>query len=442
MAFLTFKGGVHPPEKKELSENKEIKALPLPNEVFIYLSNHLGTPAKPIVEVGQKVKTGQMIAQAEGFISANIHSSVTGEITEITEMINAATGKKDKIIVIKRTSDDEWHLFEEIKDFKKETSEVLIQRIKDSGIVGLGGAMFPTHVKLSIPKGKKADTLIINSAECEPYITIDDRMMIERTQEIFKGIEIIMHIIGAQHTYVGVENNTPKAIKSMEEAAKNDQIDVVKLQTKYPQGAEKQLIKAITNKEVPSGKLPIDIGIVVVNVSTAFAVYEAVFKGKPLVERGISLTGEGVKEPGNYIFRIGTKVKELLDVCGLVEEDKIDRILYGGPMMGIPLPDINLSTFKGNNALTVMTKDVVKTDKTYPCIRCSACVMVCPTGLQPYLMKKLLDNRKQDDAKEIGIMDCIECGACSYICPSHIDLAKTFKTSKKIIRIMSQRKGK
>lgn len=440
MGLLSFKGGVHPPEKKHFTEELKIEKLKIPDKVYMYTSNHLGKPSKIIVEIGQKVKTGQKIAESDGFISANLHSSITGEIEEITDMINAATGKKDKVIVIKRTGDDDWCLLEKINDFKSKSSSELVERVKEAGIVGLGGAMFPTHVKLTIPKGKKADMLIINSAECEPYITIDDRMMIEKTKEIFKGIEIVMHILNVNKTIVGIENNTKKAIKTMIEANKNDEIDVVNLQTKYPQGAEKQLITAITKKEVPSGGLPIDIGIVVLNVSTVYAIYDAVINGKPLIERGITLTGEAIKNHGNYIFRVGTKVKDLLEDMNIIESE-VNRILYGGPMMGIPLPNIELATFKGNNALTVLSHKEVKDMQPLPCIRCSSCVTVCPTGLQPYLLKKLLDIRNQDKARNEGLMDCIECGACSYGCPSNIDLVKTFKTGKKIIRAMSQRRG-
>ncbi|PWJ96701.1 electron transport complex protein RnfC [Oceanotoga teriensis] len=441
MGFLTFRGGVHPSEKKEMSQDQEIKVLKLPDTVYMYTSNHLGAPAKPIVEVGEKVKTGQKIAEASGFISANLHSPLTGEIVSIEKMVNAASGRKDDVIVIKKTSEDDWQLLPHNDDFTKFTSEEIINNIKEAGIVGLGGAMFPSHVKLMIPKGKKAETLIINAAECEPYITIDERMMLEKTDEIIKGIEILLYASGIEKAYIGIEENKSKAIKTMIEKTNGKNIEIKTLKTKYPQGAEKQLINAITSKEVPSGGLPIDIGVIVFNVSTTYAIYDAIINGKPLVERGASLTGEGVKKPGNFLYRIGTKVNELLENVGLIDEENIDRILYGGPMMGIPLPNIELPTFKGNNAITVLTKDILPKREDFPCIRCSSCVSVCPIGLQPYLLKKYSDTRNYDTALENGLMDCIECGSCSFICPSNIELAKSFKTAKKVVRAMKQRRG-
>lgn len=442
MGFLSFKGGVHPPEKKELTESKEIKVAPLPDKVYMYATNHLGAPAKIIVEPGDRVKTGQKIAEANGFISANVHSPITGEVQSIEKMVNAGSGRKEDVIVIKRTGEDEWELIPHRENYKELKKEELIDIIKEAGVVGQGGAMFPTHVKFMIPEGKKAEHVIINAAECEPYITIDDRMMKEKTREIFKGLEIIQYMTGVQKIYIGIESNKPESISIMTEMAKSKaNIEVKVLKTKYPQGAEKQLIKAITNKEVPSGGLPIDIGAIVFNVSTVFAIYDAVINGKPLVERGASLTGEGVKNPGNYWYKIGTRVDELLNIVGITEEENIDRIIYGGPMMGIALPKIDLPTFKGNNAITVMTKEIAPKEKDYPCIRCSKCVFVCPIGLQPYLLKKLTDNRDYDKAKENGLMDCIECGTCSYACPSGIDLSKSFKTAKKVIRAMSKRRG-
>lgn len=439
MSFLTFKGGVHPPEKK-LSENQSIKRLPLPQTVFMYTSNNLGAPSKIIVSVGDKVKTGQLIAQANGLISANLHSSVTGEVVEIKKLVNSATGMNDDVVVINRDGEEEWELLEHSENFLSMSSEQIVDTVKQAGIVGLGGAMFPAHVKMMIPKDKKAEILIINTAECEPYITIDDRIMIEYSEKIITGIRIIMHATGARKAFIGIEDNKPSSYECMKNAAKDYPIEIARLKTKYPQGAEKQLIYGVTKREVPSGKLPIDVGCVVFNVSTVYAVYDAVVNGRPLVERGISLTGEGVKNPGNFIFRIGTKVSELLDYVGLIEEDKIDRIIYGGPMMGIPLSNVELPTFKGNNAITVLTKDVVDSRQVKPCIRCSRCVHVCPMFLQPYLLKHLSDSRQYDTAIENGLMDCMECGCCSYTCPSDIDLVKSFKTAKKVIRAMKQRR--
>ncbi|MCP5455931.1 MAG: electron transport complex subunit RsxC [Thermotogae bacterium] len=440
MAFLSFKGGVHPPERKNFSEKESIKQLPLPEKVYMYLSNHIGAPAKLIVEPGQKVKTGQKIAEANGFISANLHSPVTGQVTEVVKMLNAASGKNDDVVIITREADDDWELVKHNSDYTEFKPEEISEIIKEAGIVGLGGAMFPAHVKLSIPKDKKAEVLVINAAECEPYLTIDHRMMLEKTDEILKGIEIIKYALGIKNAKVGIENNKPDAIKLMKEkASKYPQTEILELKTKYPQGAEKQLITAVTGKEVPSGKLPIDIGAVVFNVSTVYAVYDAVINGKPLVERGITITGEAVKNPGNFWYRIGTTVDDLLSLSGVKTENP-EKVLYGGPMMGIPLPKTELPTFKGNNGLTFFSSESNKDRETMPCIRCSYCVMSCPIHLQPYLLKRFVDQRNYDEAVNNGILDCIECGSCSYGCPSNIDLAKTFKTGKKVIRAMKQRR--
>ncbi|PNR94634.1 electron transport complex subunit RsxC [Petrotoga sp. 9PWA.NaAc.5.4] len=442
MQVFTFKGGVHPPQKKDSTSNKHIQSLPLPDYVYLFTSNHAGTPAKPVVKEGDKVKTGQIVAQAVGNISANIHSSVTGEVVGIESMVNASTGRKDNAIVIKRTSEDEWEYVEHAEDFQKFSKKEIIEIIKKAGIVGLGGAMFPTHVKLNIPDDKIVEYLIINGAECEPYITIDDMLMREKTKEIITGIKILQHTLNPKKTVIGIEDNKLEALETLRGVIKSeDTVELAQLKTKYPQGAEKQLINAITKREVPSGGLPIDIGTLVINVSTVYAIYDAVINGKPLVERGITLTGSGVKNPGNYWFRIGTKVSYLLNFVGLVKEDEIEKVLYGGPMMGIPLSSIDLPTFKGNNAITVLTKEEIISRKEYPCIRCASCVKVCPMGLQPYYLKKLADSRKNDVAEENGILDCIECGCCSYICPSNIELSKTFSTTKKVIKVIKQRRG-
>jgi len=439
---FTFKGGVHPPQRKDITRDKEIQSLPVPDVVYLFMTNHVGAPAKPIVKVGDFVKTGQLIGEAANGISANVHSSVTGEVVGIESVINASTGRRDQAIVVKRTSEDQWEYLSHDKDFKKFSKEEIIQIVKDGGVVGLGGAMFPTHIKMIVPNNKVVDYLIINGAECEPYITIDDRMMREKADEIIKGIEILDYVLDPKKIFIGIENNKPEAIEIIRNNVRNNaKIKLVPLQTKYPQGAEKQLITAITKREVPEGGLPIDVGTLVFNVSTIYAIYDAVVNGKPLVERGITISGSGVKRPGNYWFRIGTTVADLLKYVGIVEEDKIDRILYGGPMMGIPISSIDLPTFKGNNAITVLTKEEILKRRTYPCIRCASCVEVCPMGLQPYYLKKLSDARRNDLAEENGILSCIECGACSYICPSNIDLSRSFQTTKKVIQAIQKRRG-
>ncbi|HOZ99499.1 RnfABCDGE type electron transport complex subunit C, partial [Mesotoga prima] len=295
MRLPTFRGGVHPPEKKELSKDSRLSVLPLPERVYVFLANHAGVPAKPLVNVGDSVKTGQLIAEASGFISANLHSPLTGEVKEIAKYYHPTLSKPDDAIVIEKSGEEEWELLEPAKPYEQFEPEEIIQRIKDAGIVGLGGAMFPTNVKLSPPKEKKIDLLILNGAECEPYLTIDYRYMLERSEGIVRGILAIMRALKVDNAVIGIEDNKQKAIEQMEVAVRSTPIQVKRLKTKYPQGAEKQLIYALTKRKVPSGGLPLDVGVVVDNIGTAFAVYEAVELGHPLVERGVTLTGEGIK---------------------------------------------------------------------------------------------------------------------------------------------------
>jgi len=435
MGLLSFKGGVHPPEKKTLSEDVPLSRAPLPGKVFVFLANHAGVPAKPIVQPGDDVKTGQKIAEAAGFISANLHSPVTGKVVEISKMYHPVLGKPQDAIVIEKTSDDDWELLEPAKSYEEFSRDEIIERIKEAGIVGLGGATFPTHVKLNPPKDKKIDVLIINGAECEPYLTVDYRLMLEMSEKIIRGIRALMKALGVEKAIIGIEDNKPKAIRRMKEAA-GDGIEVRVLKTKYPQGAEKQLIYALTKRIVPSGGLPMDVGVVVQNVGTAFAVYEAIELGKPLIERAVTVTGEGVKKPINIIARIGTLASELIELAGGMDEANVDRVVFGGPMMGIAVPKIDIPVMKGTSGITVMTKEVVGEKESFPCIRCGGCVKACPMYLQPFQLYLYSSNRLYDRAVDEGLMDCMECGSCSYVCPANIDLVKSFKLAKKVYRAL------
>ncbi|MBO8160236.1 MAG: electron transport complex subunit RsxC [Thermosipho sp. (in: Bacteria)] len=433
MNLATFKGGVHPPEKKELSKEIPIQKSPLPDKVVVFMQQHTGAPAKPVVEVGQKVKTGQIIGEPGGFISAYVHSPVTGTVTEVKKISNIIFGKAVEAVVIQRESEDEWELLPH-GDYEKFSKEELLDIIKKAGIVGLGGAMFPTHVKLNPPQDKKIDTLIINGAECEPYLTIDHRMMLEKSEEILIGIKIAKKILGVNNVYIGIESNKKDAIEFLKNKWKG-QVIVVPLKTKYPQGAEKQLIYAITGKEVPRGGLPMDVGVVVQNVSTMYAIKEAVVDGKPLVERGLTLTGEAIKRPGNWWVRIGTPISWIVENLGEGFKEGIEnvKVLMGGPMMGIPINNLDTPIVKGNNGITSL---IPEEQRGTFCIRCSYCVDVCPMGLQPYLLDLLGKKRKYDEAVEVGLLDCIECGSCSYVCPAKIEHVKTIKLAKKVYRAL------
>jgi len=350
-------------------------------------------------------------------------------------MYHPVLGKPQDAIVIEKTSDDDWELLEPAKSYEEFSRDEIIERIKEAGIVGLGGATFPTHVKLNPPKDKKIDVLIINGAECEPYLTVDYRLMLEMSEKIIRGIRALMKALGVEKAIIGIEDNKPKAIRRMKEAA-GDGIEVRVLKTKYPQGAEKQLIYALTKRIVPSGGLPMDVGVVVQNVGTAFAVYEAIELGKPLIERAVTVTGEGVKKPINIIARIGTLASELIELAGGMDEANVDRVVFGGPMMGIAVPKIDIPVMKGTSGITVMTKEVVGEKESFPCIRCGGCVKACPMYLQPFQLYLYSSNRLYDRAVDEGLMDCMECGSCSYVCPANIDLVKSFKLAKKVYRAL------
>ncbi len=430
MTLLSFKGGVHPPEKK-LTKNAEIKTAPLPQKVVVFMLQHAGAPAKPIVQVGQQVKTGQVIGEPQGTISAYVHSPITGTVTSVSKINSPVHGMAVEAITIERSSDDDWELLPAV-DYERASREELLDVVKKAGIVGLGGAMFPTHVKFAPPK--PVDTLIINGAECEPYLTIDHRVMLERSDEILLGIEITKKILGVKSVYIGIEYNKKDAIDLLEKKWAG-KVQVVPLRTKYPQGAEKQLINAITGKEVPSGGLPSDIGIVVQNVSTMLAIKQAIVDRKPLIERGMTLSGECVKENGNWWVRIGTPISWIIENLGkgFVEGIEEVKVLMGGPMMGIPVSSLDTPLLKGNNGITVIQEqERISTN----CIRCSYCVFACPMNLQPYLLDLLSRKKRYDEAAAIGLLDCIECGSCSYSCPANVEHVKSIKLAKKVYKAL------
>jgi len=404
--------------------------------VKVFLANHGGAPAKLVVQEGDVVKLGQKIGEAAGFISANVHASLAGTVKGVEKILHPIQERPMEAVVIEKTEGtEEWELITPHGDFNRFTSKEVVEIIKEAGIVGLGGAMFPTHVKLVPPEGKKIDLLVINGAECEPYLTVDHRLMLERSAEIVKGVKILMHALGVARAIIGIESNKMDAVERMKTVCQGEPIEVAVLKTKYPQGAEKQLIYALTKRIVPSGGLPLDVGVVVQNVGTCFAVYNAVEHGKPLIERCLTVTGKGVKNTANLVVRIGTLTSTILDHVGGLADD-VDRILFGGPMMGIAIRSLDTPILKGTSGITVLTKEEVKGPPQKSCIRCSRCVEACPMDLQPYLLDLLAKKRLYDQAVEQGLMDCIECGSCSYICPSGIEHVKSIKLAKKVYRAL------
>lgn len=440
----TFKtGGVHPPEYK-ISAGSAIRDLAIPKTAFIPVSQHIGAPAVPVVNRGDTVKTGQVIAKSSGFVSANIHSSVSGKIRKI-DTISDSSGYQKRGIIID-VEGDEW---EESIDRSPEivmefdlSSEEIIHKIMEAGIVGMGGATFPTHVKLVPPKGTKAEILIINGVECEPYLTSDHRLMVEKTNEILVGTRLLMKAMKVDKCIIGIENNKPDAITLMrEKSAEYPNIGVVPLQVKYPQGGEKQLIKAITGREVPSGGLPVLVGTVVSNVGTAFAVYEAVQKNKPLFERIVTVTGQSVQNPSNYKVRIGTPISELIEAAGGTPGDT-GKIISGGPMMGKAISNTDIPVTKGTSGILLIREDQAKRKKVISCIRCSRCVSACPMGLEPYLLMACSEKHMWEDAELNKVMDCMECGSCSYTCPSNRPLLDYIRLGKgKVSQIIRTRKN-
>lgn len=424
-------GGTHPEENK-FAKDSQIETFPLPKQGVVFVNQHLGAPSKLLVEKGQKVKVGELLAKAEAFICANLHSPYSGTISKIDFAIDISGYKKQAIFI--DVEGDEWlEDIDRTKDIIREIkldSKQIIEKIKEKGIVGLGGAAFPTHVKYMIPEGKKAEFLIINAVECEPYLTSDYRAMLEHTEEAFVGIEIMKRALNVEKAFIGIEDNKPEAIKFMTEFSKKyKNTEVVPLKTKYPQGAEKQLIFAITKREVPSGKLPIEVGCVVNNLGTSIAIYQAVQKNKPLIDNIMTLTGKNVKAQKNLLVRVGTPLNSIIDYFGGLPEDT-GKLISGGPMMGKAISDINAPTTKTTSSILVINQKEAKRKEITNCLRCGKCVTVCPMGLEPILLAQLSENRRWEDAEKEFAMDCIECGCCLFTCPAGRPLLDTIRVAK------------
>lgn len=436
------KGGVHPQENK-LSNDSAIEVFPLPKQAVVFVSQHLGAPSTLVVQKGDKVKAGQLIAKAEQFICANTHSPYSGTITKI-DLATDFTGYKKPAVYID-IEGDEW--MEDIdtsndivRDIKLDSAQI-IDKIKEMGIVGLGGAAFPTHIKYMLPQGKKADYLIINAVECEPYLTSDYRLMKEKAEECLIGIEILKKALNVDKALVGIEANKPDAIEGFTQLSKNYKgIEIVPLKTKYPQGAEKQLIYALTKRQVPSGKLPIEVGCVVNNIGTAQAVYSAVQKNMPLVQNILTLTGKNVKQRKNLLVRVGTPLQSVIDYCGGLLEDT-GKIISGGPMMGKAISDLSAPTVKTTSALLLMSKKESSRKEETNCLRCGKCVKVCPMGLEPIKIAQLAENRLWEDTEKAYAMDCIECGSCHFTCPAGRPLLDLMRVSKNHIGDLRRQKA-
>ena len=432
----TFKiGGVHPAENK-LSAASPIREAALPKQAVFSMFQHIGAPAKPIVKKGDVVKVGTMIAEAGGFVSAPVHSSVSGTVSKVDVVIDASGTRRQAIFV--DVNGDEWEdaidrspELVRLSDRPELDAATIINKVKEAGIVGLGGATFPCHVKLSPPPGSKAECVIINAVECEPYLTADHRLMLEHPEEILVGVSLIMKAVSVEKGYIGIENNKPDAIRLMTEKAQAyPNIEIVPLKVKYPQGGEKQLIDAVIGSQVPAPPaIPISVGAVVQNVGTAFAIYQAVMKNKPLVDRIITVTGKSVSNPSNLLARLGTPFQQLIDECGGLPEDS-GKIIGGGPMMGKALLNLDVPMTKGSSGLLIMRNDEAKRAEPDPCIRCAKCVSACPMGLEPYLLATLSDKQEWEMAEGNDIVSCIECGSCQFTCPSHRPLLDNIRVGK------------
>lgn len=428
-------GGIHPAENK-LSAGSPIREAALPKQAIFSMYQHIGAPARPVVKKGDVVKVGTILAEAGGFVSAPVHASVSGKVSKVDVALDASGTLRTAIIV--DVEGDEW---EESIDCSEKLirlencpnldAPTIIEKIKQAGIVGMGGATFPTHVKLCPPPGQKAECVIINAVECEPYLTADHSLMLEKTEEILVGVALLMKAAGVERAYIGIENNKPDAIELMTEKAKAyPSIEIVPLKVQYPQGGEKQLIDAITGRQVPAPPaIPINVGAIVQNVGTAFAVYEAVMKNKPLISRIITVTGKSVTQPSNLLARLGTPMTQLIEECGGLPADT-GKIIGGGPMMGKALLSLDVPMTKGSSGLLIMNEAEARRGQAEPCIRCAKCVSACPMGLEPYLLAKISMQQAWDEAEQEFITSCIECGSCSFTCPSHRPLLDNIRVGK------------
>jgi electron transport complex protein RnfC len=445
MKLFPIRGGIHPEYRKELASEKAIVAMPMPAALYIPLQQHIGAPAEVLVAEGDLVKKGQMIARSGGAVSVPQHASTSGRIKAVTEVAAPhPSGLPQTTIILEPDGKDEWaELPEPIADpFTVDPREIQ-ERVAQSGIVGMGGAAFPSAVKLNLGTQKKLETLLLNGAECEPYLTCDDRVMREYADEVIDGARIMAHALGTPRVVIGIEQNKPQAIEIMTKAASAfPGIEVAAVPVQYPMGSERHLVQAITGQETPARKLTADLGIVVHNVATARAVHHAVRFGRPLVARVVTVSGRAIREPNNVMTPIGTRVADLVEFCGGFSA-RPESVVNGGPMMGQPLPSLEVPVVKGTSGILALTAEEINDSPASACIRCGSCVTICPCGLSPVDMAAFIRKDNLDVAAKLGVMDCFSCGSCSWVCPSHIPLVHYFNYAKGVLRELEndRRKG-
>lgn len=441
MNLLTFKKGIHPPHGKYLTEKEKIEEYMPKGDLVFPLSQHIGAPCESLVKKGDRVLVGQKIAESKAFVSSPIFSSVSGTVKNIAPAMTPS-GMTVMSIIVENDGEYENINAEQMKrDYNKLSAEEIREIVKNSGIVGMGGAAFPTHIKLSPPEGKEIDSIIVNGAECEPYLTCDHRLMLEEGKNIIEGLKIVLKLFPKAKGYIGIENNKLDAIEVMKKLTEDEQnIEVKALKTKYPQGAEKQLIYSITKREVPSGKLPADVGCIVQNIATMNAIYKAIVLDIPLTERVVTVTGEALRNPKNLKVKLGTSVMELIEACGGFKEDPV-KIISGGPMMGMTISTLDMPIMKGTSGILCLTKEGAVLPDSSNCIRCGRCVQACPMELIPCKLDSLANRSELEDFESFNGLDCIECGCCTFVCPAKKHLVQSIRTAKRAV-IANKKKAK
>jgi len=426
----SFRHGVHPPENKELTSGMPSRRLPFPEEIILPLSQHLGRPAEALVKPGDKVERGDVIAEAAGFISSRVHATAAGTVKSIEHWPHPSGPMQPSIRIAVDPHSTQLQRPRLVPHWDEVPETQLSEEISKAGIVGLGGAAFPTHVKLRPPQDQPVDVLMVNGCECEPYLTSDHRVMLEQPERVHMGIRIVLRALGIRRAVIGIENNKPDAIEVMRATAPTDlDVTVQPLQVKYPQGAEKMLIKAVTGREVPSGKLPSAIGALVQNVATTANIAKIFETGEPLIERVMTVSGRGIRKPGNWVIPFGTKLSDVIAACGGFTEDAAE-IVFGGPMMGQSQASLDVPVLKATGGILVLSKDECKRQEILPCIRCGKCIEACPVFLNPQLLGALARVDRYEEMVGANLGDCMLCGCCSFVCPSNIPLSQLFAMSK------------